>query len=180
MLAQILCNNKYSCPKSTTNESSFSDSESDTSDTKKPKPKNKEKKKKEKRRTNIKMEKKNEPEQSSDFCLIIDEPKFNQTSTLKTTKCDQPTCNLSPSFNIKPNMKSTPIHSCHNCKNVSSQSNVDLTTPQCKGSITSSPKCTRFEKAPHKKNVTDTVVDVHSQPNGNESDIEIDTSFKSF
>ena len=167
-MVQILCNKKYSCPKTESNDSSNFESDSDTEISKH----KKKTRKKSNIQTSITMSKiKKEPnstqEEPSEHIVIFNEPTFDQTSTLKKNQSNQTTFDapsnslLSPSFNLKSNMKSTPIHSCHNCNNPCLQSNSNL------------------KKNPAPENVFDTIADVHAMPNTNVTEIQTDTSFHS-
>ena len=115
----------------------------------------------------IKKEPNSTQEEPSEHIVIFNEPTFDQTSTLKKTQSNQTNFDapsnslLSPSFNLKSNMKSTPIHSCHSCNNPCLQSNSNL------------------KKNPAPENVFDTIADVHAMPNTNVTEIQTDTSFHS-
>ena len=166
MLVQILCNKKYSCPKTESN--SLSSSESDSSENLSMHKEKKQKKQKKRQQTTQLKKIKKEPLsiRESTNSVSFDELK---SSILKKSDCHNTslTSQLSPSFNIKTNMKSTPVRPCQNCetvlKNTSSVQTAQISS----------------EKKSNRKNAPDTIVDVHAQPNFDVSDIEVDTSFQS-
>ena len=164
MFVQILCNKKYSCPKT---DSSFSNSDIDLS---KPPPPQKKP-----RQTNIHKKKiKDEPislEELSNSSIVMDAAKLNHTSTLKKSNFNHntpSTFQFPPSFNLKSNMKSTPNRPCSKCANTCDQLNSNQITENA-----------NINKTQKRKNALDTVIDVHAPTRTNVSDIEIDLSYHS-
>ena len=99
--------------------------------------------------------KNNSIEDQCSHTVIINEPQPYDIHTCTFKKSNNASTNLqSPSFNLKSNMKSTPIRPSQNCKSTCFQTNSNPNLPK-------------------------TIIEVHNQPSSNESDIQIDTSFHS-
>ena len=160
VLVQIFCNKKYNCPKIDEIDTSCSDIDSDIEESK-----NKKKRitKKKTNQTNIEMEKKKktvsiEEDRHNETCILNQpqskDPSFSKKKTLNwTDNYDNETLNVPPSFNLRPNQKSTPIRSCQQCKRTDS---TDSENGQSKTNIS---QCNR------NKNPNEVTIDIHTESN---------------